>query len=76
MPDTHNTLRTVLNKSCAPAHSSFVEKKSEFIGDICHVTTLDDAVSLCNLYVYSIPKRVMWRMLQFADLQLRGYASA
>lgn len=56
MPDTHNTLHTVLNKSCAPAHSSFVEKKSEFIGDICHVTTLDDAVSFVQSIRLQHPK--------------------
>ncbi|MCO6558822.1 MAG: YigZ family protein [Bifidobacterium sp.] len=33
------------NAADAPAHDSFVEKKSEFIGDACHVETLDEALA-------------------------------
>lgn len=36
--------RTILNDAAAPAHDAFVEKKSEFIGDACHVDDLDDAL--------------------------------
>lgn len=36
--------RTILNDAAAPAHDAFIEKKSEFIGDACHVDDLDDAL--------------------------------
>lgn len=38
-------MRTILNTADAPAHDSFVEKKSEFIGDACHVATLAEALA-------------------------------
>ncbi|WEV70129.1 IMPACT family protein [Bifidobacterium sp. ESL0775] len=28
-----------------PAHDSFIERKSEFIGDACHIQTLDEALA-------------------------------
>ncbi|MEE1296020.1 MAG: YigZ family protein [Bifidobacterium sp.] len=37
--------RTVLDPPSEPAHDAFVEKKSEFIGDACHVTSLDEALA-------------------------------
>ena len=33
-------MRTLLNPADKPAHDAFVEKKSEFIGDACHVDSL------------------------------------
>ena len=38
-------MRTILNTADARAHDSFVEKKSEFIGDACHVDALADALA-------------------------------
>ncbi|MFD0705499.1 YigZ family protein [Alloscardovia venturai] len=37
-------MQTVTNKYTQPAHFSFVEKKSEFIADACHIENLDEAV--------------------------------
>ena len=37
-------MRTILDSAAAPAHASFVEKKSEFIGDAAHIDTLDEAL--------------------------------
>ncbi|KFI63772.1 IMPACT family protein [Bifidobacterium cuniculi] len=37
--------RTILDPADAPAHDAFVEKKSEFIGDACHVDSLDEALA-------------------------------
>lgn len=56
MPESHNILHTVLEQPDAPAHDSFVEKKSEFIGDICHITTLDEAVSFTQSVRLKHPK--------------------
>ncbi|NMN00300.1 Thymidylate synthase [Bifidobacterium sp. DSM 109958] len=36
---------TLLNTADAPAHDALVEKKSEFIGDACHVDSLDEALA-------------------------------
>ncbi|EFA22801.1 IMPACT family protein [Bifidobacterium gallicum] len=38
-------MRTLLNPPDAPAHDSFVEKKSEFIGDAAHVEDFDEALA-------------------------------
>ena len=38
-------MRTLLNPADEPAHDAFVEKKSEFIGDACHVDSLEDALA-------------------------------
>lgn len=43
-------MQTLLNPASQPAHDSFVEKKSEFIGDACHIDSMDDAL----LFVESI----------------------
>lgn len=60
MPDSHtvsNTvLRTVQEDSSNPAHDAFVEKKSEFIGNICHVTTLDEALDFVQSVKVANPK--------------------
>ncbi len=39
-----SSLLTILDESSNPAHDSYVEKKSEFIGDACHVSSLDEAL--------------------------------
>lgn len=39
-------MRTVTNTSLKPAHDAFTEKKSEFIGDMCHISTLDEAAEV------------------------------
>lgn len=44
---------TLLNTADAPAHDALVEKKSEFIGDACHVDSLDEALA----FVASIRER-------------------
>lgn len=60
MPDLHTDLHTVLHtvqeNSSNPAHDAFVEKKSEFIGNICHVTTLDEAVNFVQSVKVANPK--------------------
>lgn len=38
-------MHTILNTADAPAHDAFVEKKSEFIGDACHIDSLDEALA-------------------------------
>ncbi|MEE0654825.1 MAG: YigZ family protein [Bifidobacterium criceti] len=37
--------RTILDTADVPAHDAFVEKKSEFIGDACHIDDLDAALA-------------------------------
>lgn len=44
---------TLLDSPDHPAHDAMVEKKSEFIGDACHVDSLEDAVA----FVESIRER-------------------
>ena len=34
-------MQTILDSADQPAHDAFVEKKSEFIGDACHIDSLD-----------------------------------
>ena len=46
-------MKTILDTSEAPAHDSFVEKKSEFIGDAAHIESLDGALA----FVESIRER-------------------
>ena len=38
-------MQTILDSADRPAHDAFVEKKSEFIGDACHVDSLDEALA-------------------------------
>lgn len=40
-----NELSTLLDSVSDPAHDSFVEKKSEFIGDAAHVESLEEALA-------------------------------
>ncbi|WP_080576767.1 YigZ family protein [Gardnerella greenwoodii] len=54
--DSHTVLHTVQENSSNPAHDAFVEKKSEFIGNICHVTTLDEAVDFVQSVKVANPK--------------------
>ena len=49
-------MRTILNTADAPAHDSFVEKKSEFIGDACHVATLAKALAFVESIREAHPK--------------------
>ena len=49
-------MRTILNTADAPAHDSFVEKKSEFIGDACHVDALADALAFVESIREAHPK--------------------
>ncbi len=49
-------MRTILNTADAPAHDSFVEKKSEFIGDACHVGALADALAFVESIREAHPK--------------------
>ena len=39
-------MQTILDSADQPAHDAFVEKKSEFIGDACHINSLDEALAL------------------------------
>ncbi len=38
-------MQTILDSAENPAHDAFVEKKSEFIADACHIDSLDEAVA-------------------------------
>lgn len=38
-------MQTILDSADRPAHDAFVEKKSEFIGDACHISSLDEALA-------------------------------
>lgn len=49
-------MRTILNTADSPAHDSFVEKKSEFIGDACHIDSLDDALAFVETIREQHPK--------------------
>lgn len=47
---------TLLDAPDAPAHASFVEKKSEFIGDACHIDSLDEALAFVETIRERHPK--------------------
>lgn len=49
-------MQTILNAADAPAHDSFVEKKSEFIGDACHIDSLDEALAFVETIREQHPK--------------------
>ena len=49
-------MRTLLNPADEPAHDAFVEKKSEFIGDACHVDSLEDALAFVETVRERHPK--------------------
>lgn len=49
-------MRTLVNSFQRPAHDSFIEKKSEFIGDACHIRSLDEAVSFVETIRLMHPK--------------------
>ncbi|MDF7663433.1 IMPACT family protein [Bifidobacterium sp. ESL0763] len=55
-PKTIDGFSTVVDTSERPAHDSFVEKKSEFIGDVCHVDTLDEALAFVDAIRERHPK--------------------
>lgn len=47
---------TISETAQAPAHDSFIEKKSEFIGDACHVSTMDEALAFVQTIREQHPK--------------------
>lgn len=49
-------MRTVLDTAASPAHDAFVEKKSEFIGDACHVASVDEALAFVDKIREQHPK--------------------
>ncbi|NEG71758.1 IMPACT family protein [Bifidobacterium ramosum] len=49
-------MQTILNPADAPAHDAFVEKKSEFIGDACHIDSLDEALAFVETIREQHPK--------------------
>ncbi|OZG58789.1 IMPACT family member YigZ [Bifidobacterium tissieri] len=49
-------MRTILNTPDSPAHDSLVEKKSEFIGDACHIDSQDEALSFVQTIRDQHPK--------------------
>lgn len=49
-------MRTVTNTATTPAHDAFIEKKSEFIGDVCHVTSFDEAMEFVQHIRQQHPK--------------------
>ena len=57
---------TLLNTPDDPAHDAMVEKKSEFIGDACHVDSLDEALAFVETIRERHPSRAMWRMRRSA----------
>lgn len=60
MSGEHNDIidgfSTILNTVEVPAHDSFIEKKSEFIGDACHIYTLDEALAFVQTVRERHPK--------------------
>lgn len=49
-------LITLLDTAQTPAHAAFVEKKSEFIGDTCHIDSLEEAVAFVESIREQHPK--------------------
>lgn len=49
-------MTTLLNPPNCPAHDAMVEKKSEFIGDACHVESLEDALAFVDMIREQHPK--------------------
>ncbi len=49
-------MRTILDSAATAAHASFVEKKSEFIGDAAHIDTLDEALAFVQTIRDQHPK--------------------
>lgn len=49
-------MHTILDTAGRPAHDAFVEKKSEFIGDACHIDSLDEALAFVELIRQAHPK--------------------
>lgn len=49
-------MRTIMNDAAQPAHDAFVEKKSEFIGDACHIDSLDEALAFVETIREQHPK--------------------
>ena len=49
-------MQTILDSADQPAHDAFVEKKSEFIGDACHIDSLDEAIAFVQMIRDQHPK--------------------
>ena len=49
-------MHTILDTAGQPAHDAFVEKKSEFIGDACHIDTRDEALAFVEAIRQQHPK--------------------
>ena len=49
-------MQTILDSADQPAHDAFVEKKSEFIGDACHIDSLDEALAFVQTIRDQHPK--------------------
>ncbi|PJM73407.1 IMPACT family protein [Bifidobacterium primatium] len=49
-------MRTILNTADDPAHDALTEKKSEFIGDACHIDSQDDALAFVEIIREQHPK--------------------
>lgn len=60
-------MKTVLDTSDRPAHDALVEKKSEFIADVCHVDALDEALLFVDSVRQLHPKAGMWRTPRYAS---------
>ena len=56
MLDLRKDLHTVHELPSQPAHAAFVEKKSEFISDICHTTSLGEVASFMQSMRIQHPK--------------------
>ena len=49
-------MQTILDSADRPAHDAFVEKKSEFIGVACHISSLDEALAFVQTIRDQHPK--------------------
>ena len=49
-------MQTILDSADQPAHDAFAEKKSEFIGDACHIDSLDEALAFVQTIRDQHPK--------------------
>lgn len=49
-------MQTILDSADWPAHDAFIEKKSEFIGDACHIESLDEAIAFVQTIRDQHPK--------------------
>ena len=69
-------MQTILDSADQPAHDAFVEKKSEFIGDACHINSLDEALAFVQMIRDQHPKARHVAMLRCAVAPTAVWLSA